>query len=397
MAEITQEPLPNAPPIDRQKQPKRNRALLGLTIILLLLGLAWFYWWFNYLRFYETTEDAYVNGNMVNVTSVISGLPIAFFADSTDLVEEGQLLVLLDPTEYRIQYERELANLAATALEVVQIYEAVKTNQLSVQNRRVLVDRARFDYESRHSLLGSRAVTKEEYVHAKDTLDSAEIELRQAEKQLEIALAAAGPTPMEKHPNIERQKAIVWAAFYNLKHCSILAPVTGYVAQRAVEVGQWVNSNTALMAIIPSNYMWVDANFKETQLRDMRIGQPANVTFDLYGSGVEFEGKVLGIASGTGSVFSLIPPQNATGNWIKIVQRLPVRIGLDLNQIKQFPLRLGLSAKVTVNISDNQLPMLAQVPSKTPIASTSVYDLDFAEVDQAINQILSEYLKLPES
>lgn len=363
-----------------------------LSAVVFLLGLGWFLLWLFYLQFHEWTDDAYVNGNMINVTSVISGAPIAFYADDTDLVKEGQLLVVLDSTDYRIAYERQQASLAATVLQVRQLYDTVSTNISNVKNKQVQRDKARYDYDNRSKLVDSKAVSNEDYVHAHDALSTAELDLKMAEEQLQVAKDAAGNTPVEQHPLIEQHKAAVRNAFYNLKHCSVYAPATGYVAQRAVEVGQWVKPETAMMAIIPIDYMWVDANFKETQLTYMRIGQPATVTFDIYGSSVEFTGKVLGIASGTGSVFSLIPPQNATGNWIKIVQRLPVRIQVDPEKMKKYPLRLGISAEVNVNITHTDLPMLAQQPPQKPVSTTTVFNLDMSEVDSVIDGIIKANL-----
>jgi membrane fusion protein (multidrug efflux system) len=359
------------------------------------LAIGWVLLWLFYLRYHETTDDAYVSGNMINVTSVIPGSPIAFFADDTDLVKEGQLLVLLDCTEYQIKFDLELETLASTVLRVRQLYDNVKQNTANVENKRIMLERARYDYENRSKLVNTLAISNEDYIHSKDDFTLAEINYRQAQHQLDIAIDAAGNTPIERHPDIEAQKARVRQAFYFVRHCSIYAPATGFIAQRQVEVGQWATPSTPLMAIIPINYMWVDANFKETQLTYMRIGQPATVTFDIYGKHPVFEGKVLGIASGTGNVFSLIPPQNATGNWIKIVQRLPVRIGIDLEKYKNYPLRLGLSAYVNVDISKTDLPPLATIPANKPVGITTVYDIDFKEVEPLIEKIIQENLAIP--
>lgn len=312
--------IPPAPEEISVLPPQKNgraRALWLLTMLLIFAGAIWMALWFFYFRYHEYTSDAYVNGDIVRINSVVPGSVVAFFADNTDLVVEGQLLVELDRTNYQLIYERELANLAATAVQSKQLVEG------------------------------------------------------------------------ERQPMIEKQKALVREAFYNLKHCNVYAPVTGYVAKRAVNVGEQISPMTALMAIIPKDpdTMWVDANFKETQLTHMRIGQPAKVWFDFYGDR-PFEGKVVGIASGTGSIFSLIPPQNATGNWIKIVQRLPVRIGLNGDQLKDYPLRVGLSSQVKVDISNRDLPMLAPTPSSKPIAVTRIFDIDFSEVDRQMEALI---------
>ena len=371
---------------------KRRGALFWTTLVLLTIAAGWLLLWLFYLQYHESTDDAYVNGNLINITPAISGTVTAFFADDTDLVDEGQLLVLLDSTDYQIRFDREIKQLAATVLQVRELYDNVKQNLANVENKHTLLERARYDFQNRSKLVGNLAISNEDYIHSKDDFTLAEINLRQAEHQLQMAIDAAGNTAIEKHPRIETQRAAVRDTFYRLKHSAIYAPATGYIAQRQIDVGQWVTPATNMMAIIPTDYMWVDANFKETQLTYMRIGQPAKVTMDIYGRDVVYEGKVLGIASGTGSVFSLIPPQNATGNWIKIVQRLPVRISLDAETRKKYPLRLGLSAYVNVNITDTDLPYLAQVPSNKPVGITTVYDINFEEVDKLMDKIVSENL-----
>lgn len=370
----------------------RNRKLVWVTGVIILCAFLWLCYWLFYLQYHESTDDAYANGNMIYVNAAVPGSVVAFFADDTDLVQEGQLLILLDATAYRVAYEKELATLASTVLQVRQLYDSVLANQANVDNKRIAMKKALYDYDNRANLVGAKAVSNEEFIHAQDSLKMAQFDLKQAEHQLQVAQDAAGVTSIVQHPLIEQQKKNVLTAFYNLEHCSIYAPATGYVALRSVDVGQWATVTTALMAIIPTDYVWVDANFKETQLTYMRIGQPATVWFDLYGSRHPFKGKVLGIASGSGSVFSLIPPQNATGNWIKIVQRLPVRISLDPETLKHYPTRLGISAEVDVNISNQSLPLLAEIPSTKPVSKTRVYDLNFDQVNALIDAIIRKNL-----
>ncbi len=379
-------PPPPLPPPKR----KRSTTLWWISIGLFILGLAWVCLWFFYLQFHERTDDAYANGNLININSAISGSVVAFYADDTDFVAEGQLLVQLDSTDYLVLYEKALAQLASTVLQVRQLYDTVLANNANVESKWVALEKAAFDYENRLKLIDSGAVSNEDYIHSRDDFLSAELNFEIAEYQFHVAEAAAGNTPLETHPLIEEQKANVRNAFYQLHHCKIYAPSSGLVAQRNVDVGEWVNPTINMMAVIPTDYVWVDANYKETQLRKMRIGQETTVWFDLYGSGVKYAGKVLGIASGTGSVFSLIPPQNATGNWIKIVQRLPVRISLDPKVVQDYPIRLGISAEVNVNVTNQDLPKLASIPVKKPVSTTTVFDIDWKMVDQLIDQIIQE-------
>lgn len=389
------EPPAPVPPISGKDEKAKNknshtRSITWLTIVMLLAGLIWFLLWFFHFRFQEYTDDAYANGNMINITSVVSGMPIAFFADNTDLVVKGQLLVQLDKTPYEITYHKELENLHAIILQVNQLYDNMLANKANIERLQTTVSKARFDYENRKGLVNESAVSVEDYTHTKDDLSIAEASLNQAKAQLKASIDALGKTPLHQHPLIETQKNVVRTAYYNLYHCDIYAPVTGYVAQRSVQPGQGVKTDTFMMAIIPTEGMWVDANFKETQLTKMRIGQPAIVTVDLYGSSLEFRGEVAGIASGTGSVFSLIPPQNATGNWIKIVQRLPVRIYLDKEQMEEFPLRLGLSTQVYVDISNTDLPSLAQKPTERPVLTTNVFQLNLDELNEKLDKIVND-------
>jgi membrane fusion protein (multidrug efflux system) len=375
-----------------QKSSSLYRTIGWITGIIVLIALLWFAYWFFYLQYHESTDDAYANGNLIKINAPVSGSVVAFYADDTDLVKEGQLLVALDRTEYQALYEKELASLASMALQVKQLYDKVMVNRALVENRRAAFSKAQYDHENRLQLVSSLAISKEDFVHARDDLIIARSSLKQAEEELKASQDALGDTPLEHHPLIEQQKGSVIDAYYRLKHCSIYAPATGYVAQRTVNIGQWVAPTTNMMAVIPLNYVWVDANFKETQLTYMRVGQPATVWLDMYGSDVKYQGKVIGIGFGSGSVFSLIPPQNATGNWIKIVQRLPVRISLDPETVKKYPVRLGVSAEVDVNLSNQDLPMLAEAPSTQAVGKTEVFDIEMTQLEKLLEEIVHKVL-----
>lgn len=371
---------------------RRSPFLYGLIAFLVLIGIGWYLLWLFYLQFYEFTDDAYVNGNRVNLRSVIAGTPIAFYADDTDLVLEGQLLVSLDPTVHQVAFDKQLAQLAQVVLKVREIYDNVPVKQAKVENQKVKASKARYDYENRKQLVGTSAISEEDYTHSQDDLKLAESTLEEMEGELKAAMSLRGPTSIEEHPMIKAQKEAVREAFFNLAHCSIYSPCKGYVGKRAVEIGQWITPTTSLMAIIPLDGMWVDANFKEIQLTQMRMGQPAEVWFDVFGSGVKFKGHVIGIGFGTGSVFSLIPPQNATGNWIKIVQRVPVRIGIEADDVQKYPLRLGLSANVYVDLKDQDLPWQAKEPLNKVVAATDAFTLKFAKLERKMNEIIQKFL-----
>ncbi len=374
------------------KKKKNSWALLGFTLFLVLAGGMWFLYWFLYLQFHETTDDAYANGNLVGIHSAISGSVVAYYVDDTDFVKEGQILTILDESAYLLAYEKEIASLSATVLQVRQIYDNVHSTQANVESKQIAARRAKYDYENRSQLIASLAISKEDFTHAKDTLANAQSELAQAEAQRQVAIDAAGNTPLEQHPQILEQKSNVRRAYYNLQRCAIYAPASGFVAKRGVDVGEWITPSSNLLSIIPLDYVWIDANFKETQLRNMRIGQPVTVWLDIYGSKVKYTGQVLGLGFGTGSVFSIIPPQNATGNWIKIVQRIPVRISLDPEQLAKFPTRLGLSANVDVDITNQDLPRLGHAQPSKVVAATQVFEMDYAPVDKVIEEVINSQL-----
>lgn len=384
---------PSSSPLSPSNTIKRNRKLWGFTLILALASLSWGLLYVLYLQGYETTDDAYASGNMININPSITGSVIAYYVDDTDFVTEGQLLVQLDQTEYLLKYEHSLASLASTVLKVRQLYEKVKASQSTLEARKIALSKANYDYENRSHLVEMQAISKEEYTHSKADLSIAKATHQIAEAELAAAIAAVGNTSLECHPLLIEAKSQVRKSYYDLQHCRIYAPATGYVAQRTVNVGQSVRPQTPLMAIISQNDYWVEANFKETQLKFMRIGQPATINFDMYGSKIEYVGKVVGIASGSGSNFSLIPPQNATGNWIKIVQRLPVRISVEPEQMKKYPLRLGISAKVKVDISNQDLPMLASTSPGRPLAATTVFNVHLEPIDHVIDEVIQANLK----
>lgn len=378
-------------PIERDPSTKkRNRLLILFTLFLAVIGIALLLIYLLYWQYYESTDDAYGSGSMVQVNSVIDGSVVSFYADDTDLVKEGQLLIQLDPTYFQAVYDRALSALSAEVLNIKQLQDSVIVNEADVALKKIALSKAEYDFNNRAALVGSKAISNEDYTHSQDALNTAKNDLKRAEALLKYSTDALGQTTIEQHPRIVEKKNAIREAYYNLKHTAIYAPTTGYVAQRTVNVGQTVGKGRSLMSIIPTDYVWVDANFKETQLKYMRVGQPAEVWFDLYGSGVKYEGKVVGIGSGSGSVFSLIPPQNATGNWIKIVQRVPVRIALDKETVKKYPVRLGISANVDVNISNQDLPMLAELPGTKKVAGTRVFDIDMAKVDKVIQEIMEK-------
>jgi membrane fusion protein (multidrug efflux system) len=376
------------------KNYKKTKIILKITLLLLLIGLLAFLYWFYFIRFRSWTDDAYVNGNLIVLMSPQPGIAVTIFADDTDYVEQGQILMQLDTTTFELEFERAKVALALAARQVKQLQEEVEQRKANVVLQKANLIKAQQDYESRANIGNQEAVSREDVSHAQANLEVAQASFNLARHQLESAFAALGNTSLERHPTIENAKVALRQAFVNLNRTRILAPVSGFVAQRTIQLGEWVTTTRALMSIIPLHQLWVDANFKETELVNVRLGQPVSMTTDFYGPNVVFHGKVDGIEAGTGSVFSLLPPQNASGNWIKVVQRLPVRIYLDPNELKNHPLRLGLSVYTTIDTSNVAGKMLSEMPPFNPKFETPVFVVQMQQIEELIQEIVFNNLSL---
>ncbi len=367
---------------------RRKRLLLRLALVFFLLAVGYAVYWVIVARFAETTDDAYVTGNAVSVIPQIAATVVSIDADETDLVRQGQSLVQLDDTDTRIALEQAKANLAQSVRMVRQMFDNVGRLRATVHLRETQVARTREDLARRETLIASQAVSREDLEHARIAFEGAQAALNVAQHELRAASALVAGTTIERHPLVEEAKARVRAAYVAWERRKVLAPVTGYVAKRSVQVGQRVVPGAALMAIVPLDQLWVDANFKEDQFSDIRIGQPVTMTADLYGSSVRFHGRVVGVGAGTGSAFALLPPQNASGNWIKIVQRIPVRISMDPRELAKNPLRIGLSMKVSIDTHNRSGDILAKTPTSQIVYSTPVYT-NVTAADKLIRSIIS--------
>lgn len=382
-----QQSLTSSSPSESKKNNKS--ILIWMGVFFLCIGLVFFMLYWTYWRFRESTKDAYVNGNMVVVTTQIPGYVKSVSVDDTDYVTQGTPLVILDATDPSIALEKSKADLAEIIRNVVALFQRVGMLKADKERKKAQMIRAAQDYLHRQKLLGSGGVSKEDFEHAEADFIASVASLMMVEHELKSGLAQVENTTVETHPLVIKAKEQLIEAYVNFQRCKVFAPVTGLVALKKVQVGQAVNSMDPLMAVIPMDQMWVDANFKETQLRCMRIGQPVTMTADLYGPQVVYHGKIIGIPGGTGSVFSPLPPQNATGNWIKIVQRLPVRISLDAEEIQKYPLRLGLSMHVVVDIRQYEGPM---VPA--PVMDTGRYKTEiFSKLEAGAQSLIQEILQ----
>ena len=375
-------------PLARVLQSRRRRWLVGLGAALALIALVWLAWWLLEARFYESTDDAYVAGDLVNVMSQVSGTVVSIAADETDRVQAGQELVRLDATDAQIALQEAEQQLARTVRQTRTVFATRDQLRAVVGQRRSELARAQSDFDRRRDLAASGAVSGEELGHAQDALKAARDALIAAEKNLAASSALVGHTGVADNPEVRAAATQVELAWLALARTSVRAPLTGYVARRTVQLGERISPGAPLMAIVPLGRLWLEANFREVQLRHMRIGQPATVVADLYGGHVTFHGRVVGLGMGTGSAFALLPAQNATGNWIKVVQRVPVRIALDGSELTAHPLRIGLSTVVTIEVRDASGPQLAQTPPQEPVLATRAFDVDRSEIHARIEEII---------
>lgn len=338
---------------------QRRFWFLFLGAIVLLGTIAYGSYWLLYARYFESTDDAYVGGNVVTITSKENATVLALHADNTQAVREGQLLIEMDPTVAAVNLEAAEANLARTVRNVKAQFSKAAADAAQVNQARVILDQAKDDYTRRLTAFGTQSVSREELAHARDAVAAARAALNTAKEGLDETNAAIEGTDIAHNPEVLASEAQLRAAAIAYGHMRIVAPLDGVIAQRTVQAGQQVAAGTPLMAVVPLSDVWVDANFKEVQLARMRVGQPVKVRSDIYGDSVTYHGHVEGLGAGSGSAFALLPPQNASGNWIKIVQRVPVRISLDREELAKHPLRVGLSVTADVDVRDQSGPILA--------------------------------------
>lgn len=377
-----------APPQPKNKKQQRKRALLFLTAVFIVVAVAYLVYWFLVLRHHQETDDAYVAGNQVQIMSQVSGSVTSVNFDNTDFVKQGDVLVVLDPTDAEQAFERAKTTLANSVRQTHQLVINSKQYQANIELNKTALSRAENDYQRRIVLGASNAIGREDLQHAKETVESAKSSLNIAIQQYNANQALILNTPLEQQPAIQQAAAQMRDAWLTLQRTKIVSPITGYVSRRSVQVGAQITPATPLMAVVAADHLWIDANFKETQLANMRIGQPATVVSDIYGDSVVYKGKVAGLDMGTGSAFSLLPAQNATGNWIKVVQRLPVRIELESEQVEKHPLRIGLSTLVRVDTANTEGLVLAKTVRTTPAYQSEALYLDLTPVNQIIADIV---------
>ncbi|MQL49494.1 multidrug efflux MFS transporter periplasmic adaptor subunit EmrA [Photorhabdus khanii] len=387
MAEEIESVPVQSPPLN-EKKSKRKLALILATLLFVFAGLGYFAYWFVALRYHQATDDAYVVGNQVQVMTQITGSVTSIHVDNTDFVQQGDILLRLDSVDAEHAFER-AKNILANSVR--QTHQTIIDNEKLLANielKQTALQQAQDDLKRREHLGLTGAIAKENLIHSRNSVQMAKSELNVAQQQYHANKALVIDTPLEQQPAIKLAASQLRDAWLTLQRTQIVAPVTGYVSRRSVQVGSQIKSGTSLMVIVPADQLWVEANFKEVQLANVRIGQPVTLISDFYGNDVIYQGRIVGLDMGTGSAFSLLPAQNATGNWIKVVQRLPVRVELEAQQLIDHPLRIGLSMHATVDTRNQEGLVLSDTPRKGIVYETNVLSYNTGEIDRLINEII---------
>lgn len=396
MSEQTQkvEAIQEAPATDNYAEQRipanRKRKLIGLTLIFLIIAMAFLLMYFLVWQHEESTDDAYVNGHLVQITPQITGTVQTVNVDDTQTVKAGQVLVSLDDSDMQLAFERAHHDLITAIRQNKQQTAQSAQARAQVIAQQAQLKRLQADLRRRESLAGTDAISAEELNHARDAVVEAQAQLKAIQGQETAAQAVIGNNvPLRQQPSVMTAISRLKSAWLDLQRTKIKAPVDGQIAKRNVQLGQKVATGSPLMAVVPLSNVWVDANFKESQLAKIRIGQPVKITADVYGSKVTYHGKVAGLSAGTGAAFSLLPAQNATGNWIKVVQRVPVRITLDPKELAAHPLRVGLSMDVEVNTRDQNGQDLTAVSNVG--SADEMTPVDWTPINEMIEQIFAQY------
>ena len=371
---------------------RRRRALLGSTLLFILVAIAYGAYYVLVLSQREQTDNAYVGGNRILLTSQVTGNVREINADESQRVEAGAEVIKLDPVDAEVAQRQAEARLGTTVLQLRERYAGIAQYEAMIRQRRLSLQKAQEDLARRLPLAADQTLAAEDIEHARQAVEDAGAALDVAVRQADAAQARLGGIALTQHPDVLAAKAEFVQAWLALRRNAILAPASGYVAKRSVQVGAHVTPGMALLSIVPLDQLWVDANFKESELQNIRVGQPVKIEADIYGSKVEYQGKVLGLSAGTGSAFALLPAQNATGNWVKVVQRLPVRISLDPAELAAHPLRIGLSTTVTVDTHQRDGAVLGPAMPSAPVYSTRAPSQPMQEAEIMAERIISRNL-----
>ena len=376
--------------------PRRRKYLLIIGSVVAVVALAWVIYWLAVLSQRETTNDAYVVGDQVAVAAQTVGTVVDVLAEETQRVDAGQVLVRLDPTDSQVALAHAASTLALSVRQIRQQGATAEQSDANILGRQLDLQWAEAEVARREPLLAQHAIAPEELRELESKVALARAALQAAQRQSRAVHALVDGVPVEQNPAVQEARAAYLQAWIAASRATVRSPVAGYVARRNVQAGQQVSAGQPLFTIVPLEKLWVEANFKEGQLRALRIGQSVRIASDLYGNTVEYHGRIAGVGVGTGAAFSLLPAQNASGNWIKVVQRVPVRIALQADELARHPLRIGLSTTVNVDTKDRSGASLAAAPDTRAVASTAIYAADLQAAEQSADAVIrGEPLRRP--
>lgn len=370
-------------------QQHRNYHLALVTVIALLIAGAYAFYWFHFSRQFVVTNDAYVAGNLIPLKAQTSGTVVDVRVDNTQFVKQGDVLVRLDGLQAQVSLEQAQANLAQSVREVETLFSKSAMLRQKLISKEAILHHSQRDLARYQSVATDGVVSAQQIENTQFQVREQEAEVAQLRAELGGAEALIQNTSPANNPKVLQAIAQFKQAYLDNARQEIVAPVSGYVAKRSVQIGDQVRPETSLMIIVPLNYLWVEANFLENELVNVQPSQPVEITVDLYGSKVVYHGEVLGLAAGTGSVFGLLPPDNATGNYIHIVERVPVRIGLNALELQANPLRPGLSSFVRIDTRSKGQSVLKPI-TPTVNYQTDVYSHQLENADVLIRKIIEK-------
>ena len=372
-------------------QQHRNYHLLMVTLITLLIGLIYLTYWWTTSRNFVITNDAYIMGNIIPLKAQTSGTVVDVRVDNTQYVQQGDVLVRLDGLQTKIALERAEANLAETVRQIEISFSQAESFRQKIIGKEAALHRSQRDLARYRGVANDGVVSAQQIENSEFQVREQEAEVNQLRAELGGIEALIQNTSPVNHPKVLQAIAQLKQAYIDNVRQEIVAPASGFIAKRNIQVGDQVHPETPLLAIVPLDYLWVEANFLETELVNVRPAQAVEITVDLYGSSMVYHGEVLGVGAGTGSVFGLLPPDNATGNYIHIVERVPMRIGLKAEELKAHPLRLGLSATVKIDTRISEHSVLKPLTTTSNTAyKTDVYDSQLAGSDKLIYTIIEK-------
>ena len=375
--------------MSNKSHKKRNSILFILILFFILSGIGYAFYYYTYAKYYESTDNAYVSQNIVYVTPQTSGIVNQVFVDKTDFVKRGQLLGKLDSRDANISFNRAKANLAQTVRRVKKLLLEKEEAKAAIKLAQIKLQKAKDDFFRNQIAKNQNALSLSRFENYKYAYEEAKQNLKILTQKLQSLETLVKDNNISNNPQVKSAILQLKQSYLNLQRCNIYAPISGVIAKKNFNIGQSVSLKSNLLAIIPTKGFWVDANFKETQIKHMRIGQDVKLTSDLYGKDIVYHGKVAGISPGTGAVFSLIPPQNATGNWIKIIQRVPIKIKLNPNELKKHPLIVGSSMYVTVDLKKENSKPLKKL-QESSIKSTKLYQKAMQKADSIAQNIIRQ-------